>query len=113
MSNSIRETLSKNILADGFEPILDLDKSHESWIVDKVTGDEYLDMLSRMKFCKNWPYEEIKKYLNNPLHYGMMAVSNGDADGLVAGAITPTSEVIRSSIRIIGINKSCYLWCYI
>ena len=67
--------------------------------------DEYLDMLSRMKFCKNWPYEEIEKYLNNPLHYGMMAVSNGDADGLVAGAITPTSEVIRSSIRIIGINK--------
>ena len=46
MSNSIRETLSKNILADGFEPILDLDKSHESWIVDKVTGDEYLDMFT-------------------------------------------------------------------
>ena len=41
MSNSIRETLSKNILADGFEPILDLDKSHKSWIVDKVTGAVY------------------------------------------------------------------------
>jgi len=66
--------------------------------------DDYLDMLSRMKFCKNWPYEEIKKYLDDPLHYGMMAVSNGDADGLVAGASTSTSEVIRSSIRVIGIG---------
>ncbi len=67
--------------------------------------DNYLEMLSRMKFCKNWPYEEIKKYLEDPLHYGMMAVANGDADALVAGAKTSTSEVIRSSIRIIGISN--------
>ena len=42
----IRKVLSKHILADGFETILDLDKSYESWIVDKVTGKEYLDMFS-------------------------------------------------------------------
>ena len=67
--------------------------------------DNYLEMLSRMKFCKNWPYEEIEKYLEDPLHYSMMAVANGDADGLVAGAQTSTSEVIRSAIRIIGIRN--------
>ncbi len=43
---NIRSVLSKHILADGFDPILDLDKSYESWIVDKVTGKEYLDMFS-------------------------------------------------------------------
>ena len=71
--------------------------------------DNYLEMLSRMKFCKNWPYEEIEKYLKNPINYGMMAVANGDADGLVAGSLTSTSEVIRSAIRIVGIdsNSSC------
>tara|TARA_Y100001968_G_C19414216_1_gene748084 strand:- start:169 stop:1485 length:1317 start_codon:yes stop_codon:yes gene_type:complete len=42
----IRTVLSRNILADGFDPILDLDKSHDSWIVDKVSGKEYLDMFS-------------------------------------------------------------------
>ena len=42
----IRSILSRHILADGFDPILDLDKSYESWIVDKVTGKEYLDMFS-------------------------------------------------------------------
>lgn len=66
--------------------------------------DSYLDMLSRMKFCKNWPYEEIKKYLNDPLNYGMIAVANGDADSLVAGASTSTSDVIRSAIRIVGVH---------
>ena len=66
--------------------------------------DNYLEMLSTMKFCKNWPYEEIKKYLSDPLHYGMMIVANGDADGLVAGASTPTSDVIRSAIRIVGVQ---------
>ena len=43
---NIRDILSKNILADGFEPIIDLDKSHGSWIVDQRNGDEYLDMFS-------------------------------------------------------------------
>ena len=71
--------------------------------------DEYLEMLSKMKFCKNWPYEEIKKYLEDPLIFGLVAVANGDADSLVAGAITSTAEVIRNSIRIVGIsdNSKC------
>ena len=45
-ANKVRETLSNNILADGFEPILDLEKSHDSWIVDKRNGVKYLDMFS-------------------------------------------------------------------
>ena len=42
----IRKTLDKNILADGFEPIIDLGKSHGSYLVDQRNGDEYLDMFS-------------------------------------------------------------------
>ena len=42
----IRRTLDKNILADGFEPIIDLEKSHGSYLVDQRNGDEYLDMFS-------------------------------------------------------------------
>ena len=44
--NKVREILNKNILADGFEPIIDLEKSHGSWIVDQRNGSEYLDMFS-------------------------------------------------------------------
>ena len=41
---------------------------------------------------------------NDPLNFSMMMVSNGDADGLVAGAITLTSDVLRSAIRIVGVT---------
>ncbi len=42
----IRRILDKNILADGFEPIIDLKKSYGSYLVDQRNGDKYLDMFS-------------------------------------------------------------------
>ena len=45
-AKEVKQILSRNILADGFDPILDLDKSYESWIVDKRDGKKYLDMFS-------------------------------------------------------------------
>ena len=44
--DKIREILGRNILADGFDPIIDLDKSHGSWIVDHRDNSEFLDMFS-------------------------------------------------------------------
>ena len=44
--SQVREILGKHILADGFEPIIDLEKSHGSWIVDARNGKEYLDLFS-------------------------------------------------------------------
>ncbi|MBI45283.1 MAG: L-lysine 6-transaminase [Candidatus Marinimicrobia bacterium] len=43
---NVRKILDRNILADGFEPIIDLNKSHGSYLVDQRNGDEYLDMFS-------------------------------------------------------------------
>ena len=34
------------MLADGMSPVIDLEKSHGSWLVDGKTGDEYLDLFS-------------------------------------------------------------------
>ena len=45
-ANNVKKVLSKNILADGFDPIIDLNKSHHSWLVDARDGSEYLDMFS-------------------------------------------------------------------
>ena len=43
---SVHEVLGRHILADGFEPIIDLEKSHGSWLVDGRDGREYLDFFS-------------------------------------------------------------------
>ena len=45
-SKNVRATLDKHILADGYEPVMDMEKSHGSWLVDERDGSEYLDMFS-------------------------------------------------------------------
>ena len=42
----VKEILGKNILADGFDPVIDLEKSSGFWIVDQRDGVKYLDMFS-------------------------------------------------------------------
>ena len=44
-SQKIHDRLGKHILADGFDMVMDLEKSHDSYIVDEK-GDAYLDMFS-------------------------------------------------------------------
>ncbi len=39
----VHETLKRFQLADGFSVVLDLERSHGSWVVDAITGKEYLD----------------------------------------------------------------------
>ena len=41
-----RENLSRHILADGMDVIMDLERSHGSWIVDRRDGTDYLDLYS-------------------------------------------------------------------
>ena len=45
-SKNVRATLGKHILADGYEPVMDMKKSHGSWLVDERDDSEYLDMFS-------------------------------------------------------------------
>ena len=45
-ADKVRTILSRNILADGFTPIMDMNKSSGSYIIDEATGDSYLDMFS-------------------------------------------------------------------
>ncbi|SVB40227.1 uncharacterized protein METZ01_LOCUS193081, partial [marine metagenome] len=43
---NVRKTLSNHILTDGFEPVVDLELSHGSWLVDGRDGREYLDLFT-------------------------------------------------------------------
>lgn len=45
-TNSIKQSLGKHILADGFDFVMDIEKSHGSWIHDSISGKDYLDMFS-------------------------------------------------------------------
>ncbi|WP_312195678.1 L-lysine 6-transaminase [Epilithonimonas vandammei] len=57
--NKVKETLGKHILADGFDFVMNYEKSHGSYIADRLTGKEYLDMFSMFASASvgyNHPY---------------------------------------------------------
>ncbi len=45
-SKNVKASLDRHILADGFDPVMDMEQSHGSWLVDERDGSEYLDMFS-------------------------------------------------------------------
>ena len=54
-----RTAIKRHMLADGMSPIIDLEKSHGSWLFDGATGKEYLDLFSMyasMSIGYNHPY---------------------------------------------------------
>ena len=54
-----RNVIDQHMLADGMSPVIDLERSHGSWLVDGVTGKEYLDLFSMyasMSVGYNHPY---------------------------------------------------------
>lgn len=58
-TNAVKAALSKHILADGFDFVMDMEKSHGSWIADKRSGKEFLDMFSMFASASigyNHPY---------------------------------------------------------
>lgn len=68
-SASVHETLRRTMLVDGYELVVDLQKSHGCWLVDATTGDEYLDFFSY--FATN-PVGHNHPRVNNPEFKRMM-----------------------------------------
>lgn len=58
-ANKVKETVGKHVLADGFDFVMDIEKSHGSWLYDKLSEREYLDMFSMFASASigyNHPY---------------------------------------------------------
>ena len=98
ISNARIEDAIKELTSMGFN-ILQIKDFQEN-------VDLYLDYLNTLPFTNNWPADDLREFINDPLHFAMAMVACDDADCLVAGAVTPSSEVIRSAIRMIGIRPT-------
>lgn len=70
--------------------------------------DEYVEKLLEIRKKKGLTKEEAEKLLLDPLYLSVMMIKMGDADGEVAGAANPTTNVLRPALQIIktkpGIN---------
>ena len=89
---------SRKLKSMGFQVL-----NHEDY-KEKIAS--YLEYIQQQPFTENWPETNLREYLNDPLHLAMIMVACDDADGVIAGASTPSSEVIRTAIRIVCIKSS-------
>lgn len=76
----------------------------------------YAQLLFELRKAKGMTEDQARELVTtNPLYYGAVMVKAGDADGMVAGAIHSTGDVLRPALQIIktapGIKvvSSCFI----
>ena len=80
MSNtSIIDTLKQHILVDGFDVVVDHQKSFGSWIVDLNTGKKYLDCYSQFASQPlGWKHSALIRAQNEMGSAGRVKMANSD-----------------------------------
>jgi len=86
------------ILVDlGFE-IVNLDSLKNNFQI-------YKEIIKKKKFTNNWTEQMLDGFLDNAVNYSLVALDNNDVDGVVAGATISSADLIRSSLRIVGLKN--------
>ena len=110
-SQILKEGLAQVILVGNQEAIMHSAKAYEVSlsgvkIVDPYNFErlnDYVNKLVELRSKKGMTPEEAKKLLQTDSNFfGAMLVKMGDADGMVSGSASPTANVLRAAIQIIG-----------
>ena len=78
-------------------------------------ADSYADELVELRKHRGMTKEKAEETIKDPLYFGCMMVKLGDADGMVAGAVSSTPDVWRPVLQIIktrpgiSVASSCFL----
>ena len=68
---------------------------------DESVIDKYAPLYFELRKSKGITVEESRLTTANPLYLGCLMVKNGDADGMVAGAMNTTGNVLRAAFQVI------------
>lgn len=93
-TDSINETAKQNDLSIDTLTIIDP--------VSAAGRDRYIELMVEKRQRRGMTHEKAAEAINNPLTIANLMVAAGDADGCVAGAITATSQVVRTAIQLVG-----------
>ncbi len=89
-----------------------LDKAFELGLqhIDKATvidpedtnlTEPYAELFAQLRKSKGVTIEQARETVKNPLYLGCLLIKHGDADAMVAGALSPTSHVLRAAFQIL------------
>ena len=77
--------------------------------------ESYVNSFYELRKKKGMTPEEAKTLTSDPVYFATMMVKNGDADGMVSGAIHSTGDLLRPALQIIktapgiSIVSSCFV----
>ncbi|HHX18693.1 MAG TPA: phosphate acetyltransferase [Clostridium sp.] len=63
--------------------------------------EEYSKSFYELRKAKGISLEQASEIMKNPLYFAVMMVKNGDADGMVAGAVNSTADTLRPALQIL------------
>ncbi len=65
----------------------------------------FVETLYNLRKDKGMTLPEAEQLLTNPLYFGTMMVYSGQSDGMVAGSLSTTGDVLRPALQIIKTAK--------
>lgn len=92
----------EEILKKAFE--LGLQHIEKAIFVDSADiafTDKYAELFAQLRKSKGITLEQARETVKNPLYLGCLMIKNGDADAMVAGALSPTSHVLRAAFQVL------------
>ena len=71
-------------------------------IIDPSCGnEEFAQTFAELRKSKGVTLDEARETVKDALYYGVMMVKTGKVDGMVAGAVSSSANVIRPSLQIL------------
>lgn len=103
----LKEGIANIILLGNKDKIAELAKGLDisaATVIDPLTDSrraEFVEKFYEMRKAKGMTPEKAEETLKSVLYYGVMMVKEGLADGMVAGAVNATSNVLRPCLQIL------------
>lgn len=103
----LAEGLAEIILLGREEVIREKAAGHDiskATVIDPVKADNYeayAEKFCEMRKAKGMTLEKARETMQNTLYYGCMLVKENVADGMVAGAVNSSANVLRSALQVV------------
>lgn len=81
---------------------LDISKTE---IISMENSEQYIDKLVELRAHKGVTAEKARWLLQSPLYFGAMLVREKIADGMVAGSLAASADVLRAALQVVGTAK--------
>ena len=110
-STALKEGLAEVILIGNQAEILRIAGAIDltgAIIIDSETTEkrtEYGAAFYELRKAKGMTLEQANDLVKDPVYYGMMMLKQGDADGLISGAVHSTADTLRPALQIVKAAK--------